>query len=62
MARLSKGIHLLLEAQSEWRAGLVVPVEDGRVTMAIPWQGMLMLGTTDADYEGNPADGSVNPT
>jgi len=22
--------------------------------MAIPWQGMLMLGTTDTDYEGDP--------
>jgi glycerol-3-phosphate dehydrogenase len=62
MARLSKGIHLLLEAQSEWRAGVVVPVEDGRVTMALPWQGMLMLGTTDAHYEGDPADCSVSPT
>jgi glycerol-3-phosphate dehydrogenase len=55
VARLSKGVHLLLQPESEWRAGLVVPLEDGRVTMAIPWQGMLMLGTTDADYEGDPA-------
>ncbi len=60
MARLSKGVHLLLEPESEWRAGLVVPVEDGRVTMALPWQGMLMLGTTDTDYEGDPADCAVN--
>jgi len=62
MARLSKGIHLLLEARSEWKAGVVVPVEDGRVTMALPWQGMLMLGTTDTDYEGDPADCSVSPS
>jgi glycerol-3-phosphate dehydrogenase len=61
MARLSKGIHVLLEARSEWRAGVVVPVEDGRVTMALPWQGMVMLGTTDAGYEGDPADCSVTP-
>jgi glycerol-3-phosphate dehydrogenase len=54
MARLSKGVHLLLEPPPDWRAGLVVPLEDGRVTMAIPWQGMLMLGTTDTDYEGDP--------
>jgi glycerol-3-phosphate dehydrogenase len=60
IARLSKGVHLLLESQSEWRAGVVVPVEDGRVTMALPWQGMLMLGTTDTDYEGDPSDCSVN--
>jgi glycerol-3-phosphate dehydrogenase len=54
VARLSKGVHLLLTAPSEWNAGLVVPVEDGRVTMALPWQGMLMLGTTDTDFEGPP--------
>jgi glycerol-3-phosphate dehydrogenase len=56
IARLSKGIHLLVESQSDWRAGVVVPLEDGRVTMALPWQGMLMLGTTDTDYEGDPGD------
>jgi len=60
MARLSKGIHLLLETQSEWRAGVVVPVEDGRVAMALPWQGMLMLGTTDSAHEGDPGDCSVS--
>jgi glycerol-3-phosphate dehydrogenase len=60
MARLSKGVHLLLWPEAEWRAGLVVPLEDGRVTMAIPWQGMLMLGTTDTDYEGAPGDCAVS--
>jgi glycerol-3-phosphate dehydrogenase len=62
MARLSKGIHLLLEPRAQWRAGVVVPVEDGRVTMALPWQGMLLLGTTDTSYEGDPADCSVSPS
>jgi glycerol-3-phosphate dehydrogenase len=28
--------------------------------MAIPWQGMLMLGTTDTCYEGDPADCAVS--
>jgi glycerol-3-phosphate dehydrogenase len=60
MARLSKGIHLLLETRSEWRAGVVVPVEGGRVAMALPWQGMLMLGTTDTEYQGDPAECSVS--
>ena len=60
MARLSKGVHLLLEPRSEWHAGLVVPAEGGRVTMALPWQGMLMLGTTDTEFEGDPADCAVN--
>jgi glycerol-3-phosphate dehydrogenase len=61
MARLSKGVHLMLEPDGEWQAGLVVPLEDGRVAMAIPWQGMLMLGTTDTDFAGDPADCCVNP-
>jgi glycerol-3-phosphate dehydrogenase len=61
MARLSKGVHVLLEPEAEWQAGLAVPVEDGRVSMAIPWQGMLMLGTTDTDYAGDPADCCVSP-
>jgi glycerol-3-phosphate dehydrogenase len=60
MARLSKGIHLLLDAPPGWRAGLTVPVEDGRVAMAIPWQGMLMLGTTDTAYEGEPGACAVS--
>jgi len=60
MARLSKGVHLLLDAPPGWRAGLAVPVEDGRVAMAIPWQGMLMLGTTDTAYEGEPGNCSVS--
>ena|ERR1700674_3432689 len=61
MARLSKGVHVLIEPDGVWQAGLVVPVEEGRVAMAIPWQGMLMLGTTDTDYAGDPADCYVSP-
>src|ERR1700687_3000347 len=60
MARLSKGVHLLVDPQSEWHAGVVVPMEGGRVAMALPWQGMLMLGTTDTDFEGDPSSCAVN--
>jgi glycerol-3-phosphate dehydrogenase len=59
IARLSKGVHLLLDAPPGWRAALAVPVEDGRVAMAIPWEGMLMLGTTDTAYEGEPGGCAV---
>jgi glycerol-3-phosphate dehydrogenase len=59
MARLSKGVHLLVEPQAEWRAGVVVPLEGGRVTMALPWQGMLMLGTTDTEFDGDPSNCKV---
>ena len=27
-----------------------------RVTFAVPWEGMLLLGTTDTPYNGDPAD------
>ena len=32
-----------------------------RVTFAYPWQGMLLLGTTDTLYEGDPSEVSVEP-
>ena len=60
MARLSKGVHLLVDQLGEWKAGVVVPMERGRVAMALPWQGMLMLGTTDTEFEGDPSDCAVH--
>ena len=32
-----------------------------RVTFAYPWQGMLLLGTTDTLYEGDPSEVAVEP-
>jgi glycerol-3-phosphate dehydrogenase len=29
-------------------------LEGGRATFAVPWEGMLLLGTTDTEYEGDP--------
>ncbi|HEV2216270.1 MAG TPA: glycerol-3-phosphate dehydrogenase/oxidase [Candidatus Dormibacteraeota bacterium] len=55
LVRLSKGIHLLLPLEEEWRAGVALPLGDGRVSLGIPWQGMLMLGTTDTLYTGDPS-------
>ncbi|MFZ3216338.1 MAG: FAD-dependent oxidoreductase [Candidatus Acidiferrales bacterium] len=47
--RLSKGIHILLplEVISSENALLIPKTEDGRVLFAIPWQGRLLVGTTD---------------
>jgi glycerol-3-phosphate dehydrogenase len=63
MARLSKGVHLVLEPPEPWpwQAAVTTPLEGGRVSFAIPWEGMLVLGTTDTDYEGDPARVSVEP-
>ena len=43
MARLSKGVHVIVERDQPWSAALTVPVERGRVAFAVPWQGMLLL-------------------
>lgn len=53
--RLSKGVHVLVEPGSGWTAALTIPHDKVRVSFAVPWQGMLLLGTTDALYEGDPA-------
>ena len=57
--RLSKGVHVLVPGGDGWRAALTVPQDDVRVTFAVPWYGLLLLGTTDTDFEGDPGDVAV---
>ena len=54
--RLSKGAHVLVPGGEDWTAALTVPQDDVRVTFAVPWYGLLLLGTTDTDYDGDPGD------
>lgn len=54
--RLSKGVHALLPLEGEWAAALTIPHDAVRVTFAVPWEGMLLLGTTDTLFEGDPED------
>jgi glycerol-3-phosphate dehydrogenase len=54
--RLSKGVHLFLELTAVWSAALTIPHDDVRVSFAVPWEGMLLLGTTDTAYESDPDD------
>jgi glycerol-3-phosphate dehydrogenase len=61
LARLSKGVHLLLELQRPWSAALTIAHDPVRVTFAYPWQGMLLVGTTDTLYEGDPSEVGVEP-
>ncbi|MCF3962057.1 glycerol-3-phosphate dehydrogenase/oxidase [Streptomyces fuscigenes] len=58
--RLSKGAHLVMRRTSPWRAALATPIDKYRITFALPWEDMLVLGTTDEEYEGDPADVAVN--
>ena len=52
--RLSKGAHVLLRLDEPWGAALTIPHDRVRVSFALPWQDMLLLGTTDSLYEGRP--------
>jgi glycerol-3-phosphate dehydrogenase len=51
--RPSKGVHIMfpLDGFSENDALLVPRTEDGRVIFAVPWNGRLLVGTTDTGYE-----------
>jgi len=62
VARLSKGVHLLLARPEPWGAAVVAPVDRYRVTFAIPWEGLLLLGTTDTPYHGDPGQVEVSRT
>lgn len=53
-SRLSKGAHVVLALEQPWSAALTVPHDKVRVSFAVPWEGMLLLGTTDELYEGDP--------
>ncbi|MBV2356157.1 glycerol-3-phosphate dehydrogenase/oxidase [Streptomyces sp. J2-1] len=57
--RLSKGAHLVLRRTAPWKAALATPIDKYRITFALPWEDMLLLGTTDEVYEGDPADVAV---
>jgi glycerol-3-phosphate dehydrogenase len=57
--RLSKGAHLLVDGGEDWGAAVTIPQSTIRVSFAIPWEGMLLLGTTDTLHEGEPDDARV---
>jgi glycerol-3-phosphate dehydrogenase len=50
--RPSKGVHIMLplDGFSDKDALLVPKTEDGRVIFAIPWNGRILVGTTDTGY------------
>ena len=54
--RRAKGVHIVLPPTRlrMRRAALVLPeTDDGRVAFIVPWQGMLLVGTTDTEWEGS---------
>jgi len=57
--RLSKGVHVLVDGGEDWGAAVTIPQSTVRVSFAIPWEGMLLLGTTDTLHEGAPEEATV---
>jgi glycerol-3-phosphate dehydrogenase len=58
---LAKGVHALVPAEGEWGAALTIPQDRLRVTFALPFYGMLLLGTTDEPLARSPRDAEVEP-
>ena len=57
--RLSKGVHVLIDQERPWTAALTIPHDKVRVSFAVPWEGMLLLGTTDTEHDGEPDEVDV---
>ncbi|MFL5952670.1 MAG: glycerol-3-phosphate dehydrogenase/oxidase [Gaiellaceae bacterium] len=57
--RLSKGVHVIVDGGGDWKAAVTIPHDKVRVSFAIPWEGKLLLGTTDTLHEGEPEDARV---
>jgi glycerol-3-phosphate dehydrogenase len=57
--RLSKGVHVVVDGGDDWGAALTIPHDKVRVSFAVPWEGMLLLGTTDTEHDGEPESAEV---
>jgi glycerol-3-phosphate dehydrogenase len=55
ITRLSKGVHVTLPLPPGWRALVAFYSSDDRTSFVAPWQGTLLAGTTDTEYDGDPA-------
>ncbi len=54
--RLTKGVHLVFSQERfPLRQAVYFDTPDGRMVFAIPRDGKTYIGTTDTDYEGDPA-------
>lgn len=58
LLRPTKGIHLVVDQARlpVSHAVVILHPDDGRVLFAIPWGDQAYIGTTDTDFEGDPAD------
>jgi glycerol-3-phosphate dehydrogenase len=61
IARLSKGIHVVLTPDEKWRAAVAVSLDDGQHLYAVPCDDRILLGTTEQEYDGDPASVAAEP-
>ena len=59
--RLTKGVHLVIDRSRLPVSGAVVLSEGKRILFVIPWGERVILGTTDTDYDGDPAAVRTEP-
>jgi glycerol-3-phosphate dehydrogenase len=58
LLRLTKGIHLVSPRATE-QAHVLFAEGDGRLFFVVPWMDETIVGTTDTDYRGDPADAAA---
>ncbi len=59
--RMIKGSHIVVPALHNGDEAYILQNADKRIVFVIPWEGQWsMIGTTDVEYEGDPAD--VSPS
>jgi glycerol-3-phosphate dehydrogenase len=54
LLRTTKGVHLVMPKTTN-NAILSIAATDGRVFFIVPWNGYSLVGTTDTDYNDDPA-------
>jgi glycerol-3-phosphate dehydrogenase len=58
LLRLTKGVHLVTPGATR-HAHVLFAQRDGRLFFVIPWLGYSLVGTTDTDYRGDPANAAA---
>jgi glycerol-3-phosphate dehydrogenase len=58
LLRLTKGIHLVTPPATA-KAHVLFAKSDGRLFFVLPWLDSTLVGTTDTDYSGDPADAAA---
>lgn len=59
LLRLTKGTHVVTPRATA-RAHVLFARSDGRLFFVIPWARQTLIGTTDTDYRGDPADAAAS--